>query len=128
MRPRLLLISGSLVLLAAACGNGATTTVSPPAAMPTPPSGPMAEIRELDFRFDPTTFAIRTDQGLSITNEGQATHNFSIEGADVDLDTSAGQSTNTEAIGGIATPGTYPFFCKFHRAQGMEGTVTVVAA
>ncbi|HEX8099206.1 MAG TPA: cupredoxin domain-containing protein [Actinomycetota bacterium] len=118
-----------------ACGGG--TSTAPPAATPqasapgasatpTPPSGPTVEIVEEDFKFVPATFAIRTDQGPVVQNKGASLHNISITGTVVDIDTQPGQTTSLEAIGGALKPGTYEFFCKYHKGQGMTGTVTVV--
>ena len=44
------------------------------------------------------------------------------------LDTAAGQFTNTEPIGQALTVGYHPFFCKYHKALGMIGVITVVAS
>jgi plastocyanin len=84
------------------------------------------ELTETDFEFVPATFAMRTDQSVTINNEGQTVHNFSIEGTVADVDTQAGETTALEAIGGAAGPGTYNFFCKYHRSQGMTGTIIIV--
>jgi plastocyanin len=118
------------------CG-GDSPTVEPtappspaesPAASPTPTpvSGPVFELTETDFEFVPATFAMRTDQSITINNEGQTVHNFSIEGTVADVDTQAGETTALEAIGGAADPGTYNLFCKYHRSQGMTGTIIIV--
>ena len=118
-----------------ACGGGSSTT--PPVATPqasapaespppTPPSGQTVTIVEEDFKFVPATFAIRTDQGPVIQNKGSALHNISISGTVVDIDTQPGKTTSLEAIGGALKPATYEFFCKYHKGQGMTGTVTVV--
>jgi plastocyanin len=81
-----------------------------------------------DFAFDPVCSVVETDQGLSLPNEGEVEHNFSLEGPDIDLDVAAGDETNTEAIGGMAEPGTYALFCKIHRGAGMEGEVRIQAS
>ncbi len=102
-------------------------TESPTASpTPTPVSGPVFELTETDFEFVPSVFAMRTDQNITIVNEGQTVHNFTIEGTVADIDTPAGETTALEAIGGAAEPGTYNLFCKYHRSQGMTGTIYVV--
>ena len=93
---------------------------------PTPVSGPVFELTETDFEFVPSVFAMRTDQNITIVNEGQTVHNFTIEGTVADIDTPAGETTALEAIGGAAEPGTYNLFCKYHRSQGMTGTIYIV--
>ena len=86
----------------------------------------MFELTETDFEFVPPVFAMRTDQNITIRNEGTTVHNFSIEGTVADIDTPAGETTALEAIGGAAEPGTYNLFCKYHRSQGMTGTIHIV--
>jgi len=61
---------------------------------------------------------------VELVNEGESPHTFTVEGEAVDVDVDAGQ-TVTETID--LAPGTYTLFCEFHRAQGMEGTLTVEA-
>jgi plastocyanin len=127
-----------LVLFATGC----TTTDAPEATPPVDASPSLpgdndcvdltgsdsARIVLRDFAFDPACSIVEADQGLSLPNEGEVQHNFSLEGPDVDLDIAAGEETNTEAIGGIAEPGTYTLFCKFHRGAGMEGEVRIQAS
>ena len=139
LRPMRRMVPILLVLgLLTACGED-TPTVQPtaqptpsPAASPTasptptPVSGRVFELTETDFEFVPATFAMRTDQSITIHNEGTTIHNFSIEGTVVDVDTQAGETTALEAIGGAAEPGTYNLFCKYHRSQGMTGTIIIV--
>ncbi|HWL91296.1 MAG TPA: cupredoxin domain-containing protein [Actinomycetota bacterium] len=61
---------------------------------------------------------------VELVNEGESPHTFTVEGEAVDVEVDAGQ-TVTETID--LAPGTYTLFCEFHRAQGMEGTLTVEA-
>ena len=129
----ILLLAG---ILLTSCGEDEPTVgpqpAPPPAASPTasptptPVSGPVFELTETDFEFVPAIFAMRTDQNITIVNEGQTVHNFSIEGTPADVDTPAGETTALEAIGGAAGPGTYNLFCKYHRSQGMTGTIYIV--
>jgi plastocyanin len=94
--------------------------------LPTPLSGAQARVTQLDFRFDPPALAMSTKQGLRITNNGSVVHNFSIQGTQVDVDVQPDEFTNTEAIGGTVQPGTYVFFCKFHRSRGMIGAIVIL--
>jgi plastocyanin len=105
-----------------------TSTVSPSKPPVTPVAGPFAEVTQADFRFIPSALVVSTSQGLSIKNLGPSLHNLSITGTQVDQDVQPGQSTNTEAIGQVVNPGTYQFFCKYHKSRGMVGTITVVAS
>ncbi|HEV3475476.1 MAG TPA: cupredoxin domain-containing protein [Actinomycetota bacterium] len=85
-------------------------------------------IREADNAFSPDCLVVLGGQSLVIENQGSAKHNLTIEGSSVDIDTAPGQTSRTEAIGGAVTPGTHPFFCKYHRALGMDGEITVSEA
>jgi plastocyanin len=89
---------------------------------------PEVTITQNDNTFSPDCLIVLGGQGLEIVNEGANLHNFSIEGTDVDLDIRSGKATRTEAIAGIVEPGSYEFFCKFHRSLGMDGEITVSVA
>lgn len=84
-------------------------------------------VSEVDFQFQPSTLNATTSQSIMITNNGSALHNFSIEGTPISVDTQPGQSTTLEPPGPSFAPGTYTFFCKYHRSQGMEGTLVATA-
>jgi plastocyanin len=105
----------------------ASPTTNPPPGVLTPPPGPTVTLHEVDFRFEPVHVVMSPDQGLTITNDGTAVHNLTIDKTSVDVDVQPGQTTNLEAIGGAVGPGTYVFFCKYHRSRGMIGAFTVVA-
>jgi plastocyanin len=125
---RLLIPFALLTLLAAACAKGAEPGGT--AASPTEHAGehttdPAAECTDLkgtgpaqivlqDNAFDPACAVVSADQGLSLRNEGVALHSFTVENSDVDLDVAAGDTNNTEAIGGILEPGEYKVHCTYH--------------
>jgi plastocyanin len=89
-------------------------------------SGAMATVQIRDFAFDTKCFSVEPGQGLSLHNNGQVLHNFSVEKvAGIDVDIQPGQTNNTEATN--LDPGTYTFFCKYHRDRGMEGQLQVNA-
>jgi plastocyanin len=143
---RTLLVALSLVLV----GCATETAAPPPAESPTPEATPeptespspteevcvdatitgQAEvpIRQRDNFFSPTCLSVLAGQGLAIQNRGANLHNFSIEGTQVDIDTRPGEATRTEAIGGAVESGTYTFFCKYYRSEGMEGELTITQA
>ena len=102
------------------------STSASPSTGPIPPSGPFASVSEADYQFTPAQIVIGTSQDLHILNQGPSLHNLSVTGTQVDLDTSPGETTRTEPIGGALKPGTYPFFCKYHRARGRVGVIVVV--
>ena len=75
-----------------------------------------------DNKFVPSDFSIKAGSKITLRNEGQALHNFSVEGQDISHDVQPGE-TETEDL--ELSPGTYQFFCEYHRSAGMTGTLTV---
>lgn len=59
---------------------------------------------------------------VELVNEGASPHTFTIDGEDVDVEVAAAE-TATATVDLEA--GSYTLFCQFHRAQGMETTLTV---
>jgi plastocyanin len=84
--------------------------------------GGTATLTTVDNAFQPTTLTVSKGTDLEVTNDGQAEHNFTIEGTDVTQDVDAGESATVSID---VDPGDYTMFCKYHRAIGMEGTITV---
>jgi plastocyanin len=135
---RLVLVPACALALLPACTGGSSNPSPPPASSvpaspgassspaPAPPSGHYSPVSEADFEFTPARVVIGTDQGLRIQNAGPSVHNLTVTGSQIDLDTPPGQTSRTEPIGGALQPGTYPFFCKYNRAQGMVGVLIVV--
>lgn len=147
MRARLMVV-GSLVViaLASACGsNGndaasspsapaATTTAASPPAVTSPPATTppnckdetgqaLFELTMQNTAFSPTCAIAKSSQTIKIENKDGILHNFSITGTSIDVDVQPGQTFNGESAG--LSPGTYSFFCKYHRTLGMAGTVIV---
>jgi plastocyanin len=131
---------GAFVVLAAACsgGNGSTSSTTtaplittpavttPAETSPAPSASETAMAHDTlalkDNMFDPADLTIATGTDLTLDNQGAALHNFTVEGQDIDKDIQPGE-TETETI--ELPAGTYTIFCKYHRALGMEGTLTV---
>jgi plastocyanin len=133
---RRMIIGIATLLLVGACSSdsgGSNPTTTPPPATPsatpsaTASAGGEVTIQEVDFSFQPSTVNANTSQAIVITNNGSALHNFSIEGTPISVDTQPGETTSLEAPGPSFAPGTYTIFCKYHRAQGMEGTLVATA-
>lgn len=135
MRKMLVLIS-VLAAVATACGGGGSSPSASPSgrtstspAGQTPPNcrnestGNVFTLAMRNTRFVPPCLVVRSQQSIHITNEDSFTHNFTITGTQVDVDVPGGKFFNGESAG--LKPGTYPFFCKFHRSQGMVGTIVV---
>ena len=87
--------------------------------------GAPAPLTMKDTFFEPFCLAASSTQPLTLTNAGQALHNFSIEDQGVDIDVDPGEEFTTDPLGDLVRPGTFRFVCKYHEAQGMVGTLTV---
>jgi plastocyanin len=84
--------------------------------------GGTAALTTIDNAFQPAALTVSAGTELELTNDGQAEHNFSIEGTDVSQDVDPGGSATVSVD---VDPGDYTMFCEYHRAIGMEGTITV---
>jgi plastocyanin len=84
--------------------------------------GAAGSLSMVDNAFEPADLTVAAGSSLDVSNDGQAAHNITIEGTDIDEDVEPGQSTSVMID---AEPGEYTMFCEFHRSGGMEGTVTV---
>jgi plastocyanin len=76
-----------------------------------------------DFEFTPAElpFAAGEETQITFTNTGQAKHNFTVDGTDVDEDVDA----NGEVTFDFTAPGqTASFQCKYH-PDTMLGTITI---
>jgi plastocyanin len=136
-----------VVALGSACGSkndpgssspsasvATTPATSPPmATSPPAPTTPanckdetgqaLFELTMQNTSFSPSCAIAKSSQPIKIENKDGILHNFSITGTVIDVDVQPGQTFNGESAG--LAPGTYPFFCKYHKSQGMAGTVIV---
>jgi plastocyanin len=87
--------------------------------------GAPAPLTMKDTFFEPQCLAVSSTQQLTLTNAGDALHNFSIEDQGVDIDVEAGSELSTDPLEDLVRPGTFRFVCKYHESQGMVGTLTV---
>lgn len=74
-----------------------------------------------DDAFSPADAAIAAGT-ITLVNDGAALHNLSIEGTAIDHDVAASETEEEDLE---LANGTYEMFCKYHRTQGMEGTLTI---
>jgi plastocyanin len=107
---RLAILLSAAALLGAACGGddgggGGETTDS---------------VTMVDNEFQPSEFTAASDT-LSLTNDGQAPHTFTVPDSDIDQQVDPGQSADVDLSGLDA--GTFDFECTFH--PEMTGSVTV---
>ena len=87
--------------------------------------GAPAGLTMMDSFFEPPCLAISSTQQIAITNSGNTLHNFSVADGDLDVDVEPGEEATTDETGTDLAAGTYRFFCKYHEAQGMVGTLVV---
>jgi plastocyanin len=136
MRKGTLSLAFVLGIAAAACGGGggggdgssgtpqpSSTPGGPPANCTDESSGNVFTLAQKNTAFHPDCVIVRSEQSIHITNEDGVTHNFSITGTQVNVDIAAGKFFNGESAG--LKPGTYQFFCRFHKSVGMVGTIVV---
>ncbi|MQG21691.1 MAG: hypothetical protein FI725_06890 [SAR202 cluster bacterium] len=78
-----------------------------------------------DFKFNPSSLTAKAGTiEIALTNTGVVDHSFVIEGKDLNIVATAGQTER----GSIAlTAGTYSFVCDIvgHKEAGMVGTLTI---
>ena len=122
----------------AATGETSTTGATGATATgPTTETGPSADCADLtgegdvftvtiaDFTFDPACFTASASQGITVVNEDDVGHTFTMVGTDINVPIAGGETFNGEPISGAVEPGTYEFVCTIH--PQMTGEATVVA-
>ena len=104
--------------------TGATGTAGSDCADLT--AGP-ASMTIADFAFEYPCLTVSASQGLTVVNEDESAHTFTVVGtgseAIIDETLDSGDSYKEKALSGAVEPGTYSFFCRFH--PPMKGTITV---
>ena len=84
------------------------------------------EIDQANFSFTPSTLGGSAGQKITFTikNVGSVPHTFTIDSMNVDVTVSPGSETTVDVT--FPTSGTVEFYCKFHKASGMTGTLEVM--
>lgn len=145
MRGRLMVVCLVVLALGSACGSKndqgssspsapvATTPATTPPLVTSPPTTPancndqtgqaLFQLVMQNTSFSPSCVVAKSSQSIKIENKDGILHNFSITGTVIDVDLQPGQTFHGESAG--LAPGTYPFFCKYHKSLGMAGTVIV---
>jgi plastocyanin len=98
------------------CGSGSSTSGSASKAV---------TVETYDNYFQPATITAQPGKKVTVEfkNKGATLHNFSLKELGVDKDIPVGKSATATFT--PASGGTLPFFCKYHEALGMKGTVNV---
>ena len=112
----------SLGLLAGACNSGDGGASGSNAK-----AGQGIGMEMDDFYFKPADVSGEAGEEITVElqNEGSATHTFTVSGLNADQVVEPGETATV-----TVTPdgdGTFAFFCRFHRSQGMEGKLAVGA-
>jgi cytochrome c oxidase subunit II len=86
------------------------------------------EVTVSDFSFTPGNLTAKTGDpfDLVLTNSGDAPHTFTIDEFDVDSEVAAGEETTVSIT--ASDSGEFTYYCRFHRQQGMEGSIKVSGA
>jgi plastocyanin len=81
------------------------------------------ELEMDDFYFKPTVLKGTPGQklGIELKNEGKVEHNLTITNQQIDKDVPAGGKAKVSIT--FPKSGTLSFFCKYHQAQGMRGSL-----
>lgn len=149
MGKRLMILGTLPLVIAAACGGGggggtteqkatATTAASgrPPVSLAgmvndhgtTSLSGTELEMELDDFYFEPTFVkaAGGREVRLSLSNKGNAPHTFTIDDLGIDEVLQPGAKATVTVK--LPAGGTVAYYCRFHKASGMQGAFAVTGA
>ena len=86
--------------------------------------GEVFTITIANLAFDPACFTASASQGISVVNEDDVGHTFTMVGTDINVPIAVGETFNGEPISGVVEPGTYDLVCTIH--PQLTGEVTVV--
>jgi plastocyanin len=81
-------------------------------------------VSQVNFQFSPSTVTVHKGDTIAVKNTAPGTpHTFTVQGTSIDVENDTqGQTSNVKID---LAPGSYPFMCRFHAAQGMKGTLVV---
>ena len=135
-----MLLTGSLL---SACGDDDSDTTSGPSPAGDAPvslpgsvadhgSGDVSDAGALELELDDQYFAptfVNAPAGatveVTLTNEGDLPHTFTIDGAGVDEQLDGGESATVDVT--MPASGSLRFYCRLHVAAGMQGAFVVSA-
>jgi len=140
---RILLVPFAVVTLMPACsgradgrdaGRGSDRPTTPQPAVSSPSPCPDRAERPFvvtmrDYRFTPSCLVVSGAAPFHLRNWGSQEHNLTIPGTGLSVDVAPGHTASRPPLmRSHVPPGTYRFFCRFHRSRGMTGELHVLAA
>lgn len=85
--------------------------------------GSVLTLTQVNYQFTPAKITVKQGDTITVSDTNPNTpHTFTITGTDIDV---ANDPMGSQDVAIDLEPGTYDFFCRFHKAQGMTGTLTV---
>ncbi|MBI3649159.1 MAG: cupredoxin domain-containing protein [Actinobacteria bacterium] len=120
----------ALSLLTAACGSSSAATGGGPSGAPTSTSSggsgggvSVLTLSQANFSFSPGKISVKAGDAITVADTDPSTpHTFTIDGTSIDITNDGGTSQDVTID---LTPGTYEFYCRFHKSLGMKGTLVV---
>lgn len=87
-----------------------------------PRTGPAVGLVTNDTAFAPAALVVDEGESITIRNDGDLTHSFTCPACGLaSINIQPGQAK----VARFPNAGTFPFWCVYHRAAGMEGRVRV---
>ena len=77
-------------------------------------------------RFQPGTVVLSISHQIELINNDPVRHNVTIPASGISIDVEPGANDYTRPI--TLRPGTYEFYCRFHRADGMRGVLSMTSS
>ena len=114
---------GVAVAVAASTALGAAGVHAKVKAKPAAALVPLT-LTAKEFSFDPSTPSVAGKRvRITFTNSGTVDHNLTIKSLRVNRDLKPGKSITVVVT--VKAGGSYPFYCEYHQAKGMTGTLKV---
>ena len=80
-------------------------------------------VTQVNYQFAPTRITVDRGDTITVSDTNPSTpHTFTVTGTDIDV---ANDPMSAQDVTIDLAPGTYPFICRYHEGQGMNGTLVV---
>ena len=96
--------------------------------------GRNAELAQRRMAFEPDCLIVSVDQTISVTNHDGVPHTLTVvdppggpnpRHVRIDVEAEGGERVEVGRVGASMNAGSYPFYCRFHQAEGMTGTLII---